>query len=84
MMNAIQSISSTNKNKLKAGIFFGYTRNQQTGGKIPGYPAEKLKVICKFDDVLCWGLPLISVGHLLYGTDVNAGVAFLTKLLGSL
>lgn len=63
-----------------AGVaFYGYTKNQQTNGMLPGYPAAQTKVFCRQDDGVCMGQLQVTAGHLAYGNDgtVQQGAQFL-------
>ena len=82
MSYAVQALPELFENKLKGGIFFGYPKNKETGGKIPGFPSNKLKVFCRSDDVVCFGIKNITEGHFKYGPDVPTGVSFLASLIG--
>jgi cutinase len=66
-----------------AGVaFYGYTKNQQTNGMLPGYPPAQTKVFCRPDDGVCGGQLKVTAGHLAYGNDgtVMQGAAFLMKM----
>lgn len=50
--NAVEKLSESVKSKLDAVVFFGYTKNLQNRGVIPGFPKDKLKVICNVGDLV--------------------------------
>jgi len=66
-----------------AGVaFYGYTKNQQTNGMLPGYPQGQLKVFCRQDDGVCGGQLNVTPGHLAYANDgtIKQGAQFLTTM----
>jgi cutinase len=69
-----------------AGVaFYGYTKNQQNNGMLPGYPQGQLKVFCRDDDGVCGGQLLVTPGHLAYGKDgsVDMGAQFLMQMVNN-
>ncbi|KAL2868939.1 cutinase [Aspergillus lucknowensis] len=70
---AVQAVDDALREKVKGVVLFGFTRNLQDGGKIPGYPEDQTKVICAVGDLVCSGTLIITPAHLTYG--VNAGEA---------
>ncbi|KAF1986287.1 carbohydrate esterase family 5 protein, partial [Aulographum hederae CBS 113979] len=75
MMNAIRAMSPAQMERILGVIFFGYTKNAQNRGQIPGFPSDKLKVICKPSDGVCGGALLVTAGHLSYDIDGSVGQA---------
>lgn len=77
--NAIESLPSDVKDRIDAVVFFGYTKNLQNRGVIPGFPKDKLKVFCNFGDMVCSGTLIITASHLTYNLDVNSAVRFIEQ-----
>jgi len=75
--NAIERLSSAVQNRVDGVVFFGYTKNLQNLGRIPGFPSSKLKVYCNIGDLVCSGTLIITVAHLTYLTDTSSAVRFL-------
>lgn len=65
------------KDRLKAVVLFGYYLNQQNQGKVPGFPEEKLKVICNQGDLVCNGTTVITPQHLIYQLRLGEAVEFI-------
>jgi len=80
-MNALKGAPEDLKNKVAGVIFFGYTKNGQLKGQVPGFPAEKLKVFCRSDDGVCKGALSVTAGHMGYTRDgsVEQAVNFLAQ-----
>jgi cutinase len=76
---AVQDMPPDMKARVDGIAFYGYTKNQQTMGMLPGYPPEKLKVFCRADDGVYDGALLVTPGHLAYVQDgsVDEGALFL-------
>jgi len=74
MMNAVKGLPANIKEKVVGGVLFGYTKNAQTKGSIPGYPPEALKVFCnpaagstsRYNDGVCGGALNVNGGHFAY------------------
>ncbi|KAJ5172146.1 hypothetical protein N7492_004739 [Penicillium capsulatum] len=77
--NAIQKLNPTVKAKVKAVVLFGFTRNLQDGGKIPGYPPTQTKVYCALGDLVCDGTLFITPAHLTYGANAGDAATFLAS-----
>jgi cutinase len=87
MMNAVGKLPANIKSKVVGGVLFGYTKNGQTKGTIPGYPPDQVKVFCnpspsnpgKFQDGVCGGALNVNGGHFAYmgNGDGPKAVAFL-------
>ncbi|KAF2666453.1 putative cutinase, partial [Microthyrium microscopicum] len=76
---AVQALPADMKAKVMAVAFYGYTKNQQTMGMLPGFPQQNLKVFCRGDDGVCGGQLDVTAGHLAYQNDgtVGMGATFL-------
>jgi cutinase len=73
MMNAVSKLPASIKEKVVGGVLFGYTKNAQQKGKIPNYPADKVKVFCnpsgtpgRYKDGVCGGTLNVNGGHFAY------------------
>lgn len=81
--NALTQLAGDNKgayDQVVGAVLFGYTKNQQNGGVIPGYPAEKTKVFCNQADAVCYGTLFILPDHFLYfDVAANEAPAFLEQ-----
>ncbi|KAG5932957.1 hypothetical protein E4U53_001144 [Claviceps sorghi] len=66
---AVSASSQAVKDQIGAVVLFGYTKNQQDGGKIPNFPPDKVKVFCKAADMVCTGSLFITPAHLDYAAD---------------
>ncbi|TGZ78502.1 putative cutinase 3 [Ascodesmis nigricans] len=75
--NAVEQLSDAVKARVDGVVFFGYTKNLQNLGRIPGYPRDKLKVYCNFGDMVCSGTLIITPAHLTYLTDTPSAARFL-------
>lgn len=65
-------------------MLFGYTRNEEHGGRIPDFPSEKTKIFCAYADALCNGTEVIvSPAHFTYFEEAaNEAPAFLMQSVG--
>lgn len=84
MASAIPGLSTALQNQIKGVVLFGYTKNQQNGGRIPNFPTAKTSIYCAAGDLVCTGTLLITPAHLSY-SDEAAGPApaFLEARIGS-
>jgi cutinase len=80
---AVQAMSPEDKARVDAVAFYGYTKNKQTMGMLPGYPDAQLKVFCRNDDGVCGGKLSVTAGHLAYQNDgtVDEGAAYLMSMV---
>ncbi|KAF2130033.1 carbohydrate esterase family 5 protein [Dothidotthia symphoricarpi CBS 119687] len=84
MSNAIPALSAAIQNQIKGVVLFGYTKNQQNGGRIPNFPTEKTRVYCDPADLVCYGTLIIGIGHFLYTDDsLIDAPAYLSTQIGS-
>ncbi|PSK43982.1 cutinase-like protein 2 [Elsinoe australis] len=81
---AIETISSSVRNRIVAAVTFGDTQNLQDGGRIPNYPPAQTKIFCAAGDPVCAGTLIINAAHLSYGTDAGAAVSFLASKIGNI
>ncbi|KXS96462.1 hypothetical protein AC578_3231 [Pseudocercospora eumusae] len=65
--------------QVAGAILYGYTRNQQNGGRIPNYPTERTKVFCAAGDLVCKGTLIVLAPHFSYGVDVDEAAEFLAQ-----
>ncbi|KAF4982481.1 hypothetical protein FZEAL_1906 [Fusarium zealandicum] len=63
---SITDVDPAIRSKIAGTVLFGYTKNQQNRGKIPGYPDERLKVFCNTGDLVCSGSLIVAAPHLAY------------------
>ncbi|KAF7537017.1 hypothetical protein G7054_g4033 [Neopestalotiopsis clavispora] len=77
MDNAVQQLSSDVKAKVKGVVLFGFTRNAQDNGQIPGYPTSQTKVFCAVGDLVCDNTLTITPAHLTYGVNAADAAQFL-------
>ncbi|KAG5980645.1 hypothetical protein E4U55_003805 [Claviceps digitariae] len=75
---AVSAASPAVRNQIAATVLFGYTKNLQNNGKIPNYPADRVKVFCNPGDMVCTGSLFITEAHLNYApAAANAAPQFL-------
>ncbi|PMD27035.1 carbohydrate esterase family 5 protein [Hyaloscypha hepaticicola] len=82
MDGSIQALPAAIQNKIYGVVLFGFTRNQQDGGRIPNYPTSQTKVYCAVGDLVCDGTLIITAAHLSYGVDAPSAASFLVQQLG--
>ncbi|KJX94044.1 Chain A like protein [Zymoseptoria brevis] len=79
---SVTDVSAAVKAKIAGVVLFGYTKNQQNRGVIPGgYPASQTKVYCNIGDLVCTGSLTITAAHLTYGRDASSAAQFLQGTL---
>lgn len=81
MDNAIQGLPADTVSRISGVVLFGFTRNTQDKGQIPGYPQAQTKVFCAKGDMVCDNTLTISAAHLSYGSDAGAAASFLAGMV---
>lgn len=76
---AIQEVKHEVRNKIKAVALFGYSRNIQDRGGIPGYPQDRTKVYCAPGDVVCDDILLVLPPHYTYSVYAKDASDFLAS-----
>jgi len=76
---AVEDLSTSVKNRIAGVVTYGDTQNLQDLGRIPGFPREKLRIICNIGDLVCSGTLTILPAHLDYVRRVPEAVTFLTS-----
>jgi cutinase len=80
MHNVIgKRLSQSIKSRIAGVVLYGDTRNKQDRGKIPNFPANRVKVICNAGDGVCGGALLVNVGHMTYTARIGEGASFLAS-----
>jgi cutinase len=80
MHNVIgKRLSQSIKSRIAGVVLYGDTRNKQDRGKIPNFPANRVKVICNKGDGVCGGALLVNVGHMTYTARIGEGASFLAS-----
>jgi len=82
MDGSIQALSASIQSLVKGVVLFGFTLNEQDGGRIPNYPTSQTKVYCAVGDLVCDGTLDITPAHLSYGDDASDAASFLVSTLG--
>jgi hypothetical protein len=84
MHNVISKrLSADVKSRIAGVVLYGDTRNKQDGGRIPGFPAERVRVFCNKNDGVCGGMLVVNAGHMAYANQIGAGASFLAERVGS-
>ena len=79
MTAAISTLDETVRDQVAGAVLFGDTRNAQTKGSIPNYPAEDTLIICAKGDGVCGGALIVTAAHLSYTPDAPAAAQFLAS-----
>ncbi|KAF5561788.1 cutinase [Fusarium napiforme] len=66
---ALSELKGAVQNQVVGAALFGYTKNEQLGGRIPNYPTDRTKIFCLPTDLVCDGTLFILPAHFLYGVD---------------
>ncbi|KAK6821762.1 cutinase [Apiospora arundinis] len=77
MTNAIQALDATTKSQVKGVVMYGFTRNAQDRGQVPGFSQAQTKVFCATGDLVCLNTLTITPAHLTYGVNAPAASRFL-------
>ena len=77
MTNAIQALDATTKSQVTGVVMYGFTRNAQDKGQVPGFSKAQTKVFCATGDLVCLNTLTITPAHLTYGVNAPAGAKFL-------
>ncbi|KAI0595841.1 cutinase [Biscogniauxia sp. FL1348] len=64
---AVSALDSATQGQIKGVVLFGYTRNKQNHGGIPGFPDDLTEVYCLPLDAVCEGTLFILPSHFMYG-----------------
>ncbi|TKX20949.1 cutinase-like protein 8 [Elsinoe australis] len=78
-----KKLSTTVQNKVAGLITFGDTRNGEDGGKIPPFPAAKVKIYCLADDGVCGPVLDVTAAHSNYAQFFPDAVNFLAGRIGA-
>lgn len=79
--NAVQGLPAAMQSKIAGVVLFGFTRNQQDKGQIPGYPPAQTKVFCATGDKVCDGTLTITAAHLSYAANADSAATFLAGMV---
>ncbi|RBQ82935.1 hypothetical protein VDGD_09278 [Verticillium dahliae] len=84
MAGTLGGASQRTKSQVQGVVLFGYTRNAQSGGRVPGFPVERTRVFCRAGDMVCRGSLMVGPAHFGYAGDA-AGPApqFLIQRIGA-
>lgn len=77
MTGAVGGLGTAIENRIVGVVLYGDTRNQQTGGSIPGYPRDDTLIICNPGDPVCSGTLIVNAAHLAYVPTVPRASTFL-------
>lgn len=80
---AVPGLSSTVRSKIRALVYYGDSRQQQTGGQTGGIPSSNVLEICNTGDPICRGTLIVNAAHLTYVPTVPRAVSFIRSRVGS-
>lgn len=84
MAAALTDATTAVRNNVVGTVLFGYTKNLQNRGEIPGYPSDRLKVFCAVGDLVCSGTLSITAAHLSYNDEAaREAPEFLISKIGA-
>ncbi|KXS94052.1 hypothetical protein AC578_3378 [Pseudocercospora eumusae] len=66
MAGSVGKLDSAVMAQVKGVVLYGYTKNLQNKGQIPGYPKEQTKVFCNASDGVCSGTLVVTAGKQYY------------------
>ena len=82
--NALTESSSTIQNQVAGAVLFGYTKNEQNGERIPGFPTDKTAIFCNDGDAVCTGSLIILPPHMQYESVASReGPQFLVQKINA-
>jgi cutinase len=79
MHRTIEGLDAATKDKIAAILLYGDTQYPSDGNSIKGFPKEKVKVICKQDDGVCFGYITVTPGHLSYSSTAAEGANWIVQ-----
>jgi cutinase len=79
MHRAIEKLPEDVKARIAAIILYGDTQYPVDGPRIKGFPADKVKTICKPDDGVCKGMITVSAGHMSYSAKAAEGASWVVQ-----
>ena len=78
---SIEDLPAAQQAKIAGVVTFGDTQFRADNGRIPNFPADKVKIICAANprDTVCHGILSAAVlpPHLSYGANADEGANFL-------
>ncbi|KAF4554118.1 Cutinase-like protein 11 [Elsinoe fawcettii] len=78
-----KKLSTTVQNKVAGLVTFGDTRNGEDNGKIPPFPASKVKIFCLEADGVCGDALIVTAAHSQYEPFFDDGFNFLISRIGN-
>jgi cutinase len=74
---SIPKLNAAVQAKIVGVVLFGDTQAAQTGKKIQGLSADKVKIYCNTSDAVCTGTLVITQAHFQYTPSVAPATQFL-------
>lgn len=74
---ATENRETSVQDRIAGVVLFGDTQNQQDGGPIPNFPAEKVTIFCNRGDLVCQGQLVVVGAHLAFQGDTGPAGTFL-------